>query len=57
MIARSKFPEAPLGRLTTWLVPAVEMAVSAGVPTTAGEAIYAAVAVTTVASEESLIFE
>jgi hypothetical protein len=38
MIANSRFPAAPLGRLTTCEVLAVLIAVSVGVPTTAGDA-------------------
>jgi hypothetical protein len=39
MIAMNIFPAAPDGRFTTCDVFAVEIAVSAGVPTTAGDAI------------------
>jgi hypothetical protein len=39
MTAMSRFPVAPLGKLTVWVVLAVEIAVSAGEPTIAGEAI------------------
>jgi hypothetical protein len=35
MMRRKRLPAAPDGRFTTWLVPAVVVADSAGVPTTA----------------------
>jgi hypothetical protein len=40
MTANSRFPVVPDGRLTVCDVLAVETAVSVGVPTTAGDAIY-----------------